>query len=103
MMAELEANKEGRERQETHIAEFTEAVTSFLGQVEGKCSNLTAERSTGAGGGGGGLPPPIMHGAAGGITDPGDSEVEEVTTRDEEGGIRDPTNKNKNPAEKKHK
>ena len=41
MMAESEANKKARERQESHIAEVTEAVTSFMGQVKGKHSNPT--------------------------------------------------------------
>ena len=36
MMAELEANKEARERQESHIAELPQAVTSLMGQVKGK-------------------------------------------------------------------
>jgi len=36
MMAELEANKEARERQERHITELTAAVTSWMGQVKGK-------------------------------------------------------------------
>jgi len=59
MMAKSEANKEAREGQESHIAELTAAVTSFMGQVKGKGSNLTPERSAGAaGGGGGGRPPP---------------------------------------------
>jgi len=75
MMAEVEANKEARERQESHIAELTQAVTSLMGQVEGKRSNPTPERSAGAtGGGGGGRPPRTMHGAAGGTPDPGDSQ-----------------------------
>jgi len=43
MMAELEANKEARERQERHIAEVTAAVTSLIGQVKGKSSNPTRE------------------------------------------------------------
>jgi len=43
MRAELEANKEARERPESHIAELTAAVTSLMGQVKGKCSNLTLE------------------------------------------------------------
>ena len=74
MMAELEANKEARERQESHIAELTAAVTSLMGQVKGKGSNPTPERSAGAtGGGGGGQPPPTMHGAAGGAPDHRDS------------------------------
>jgi len=75
-MAELEANKQARERQETHIAELIEAVTSLIGQAKGKRSNPTPERSTGTGGGGGQLPPPTMHGAAGGTPDPGDSKGE---------------------------
>jgi len=100
MMAELEANKEARERQESHIAELTEAVTSLMGQVKGKGSNPTPERSTGAGGGGGGLPPPTMHGAAGGTPDPGDSRGE--GSDDEGRGRRDerPDKRNKKPAEK---
>ena len=65
MMAELEANKEARERQERHIAELTAAVPSLMGQVKGKRSNPTPERAAEAtGGGGGGRPPPMMHGAA---------------------------------------
>jgi len=43
MMAELEANKEARERQESYIAELTQAVTSLMGQVKGKHSNPTPE------------------------------------------------------------
>ena len=75
MMAELEANKEARERQESHIAELTAAVTSLMSQGKGKRSNPTPEQRAGAtGGGGGGRPPPTMHGAAGGTPDPGDSE-----------------------------
>jgi len=75
MMAELEANKEARERQESHIAELTAAVTSLMVQVKGKRSNPTPEQEAGViGGGGGGRPPPTMHGAAGGTPDPGDSE-----------------------------
>ena len=65
MMAELEATKQARERQETQLAELTEAVTSLMGQVKGKPSNPTPERGTGAGGGGGGLPPRTMHENAG--------------------------------------
>jgi len=45
MMAELVASKEGRESQESHIAELTTAVTSLMGQVKGKRSNPTPERS----------------------------------------------------------
>jgi len=75
MMAELVASREARERQESHIAELTAAVTSLMGQVKAKGSNPTPERSAGAaGGGGGGRPPPTMHGAAGGTPDPADSE-----------------------------
>jgi len=37
MRAKLEANKEARERQESHIPELTAAVTSLMGQVKGKC------------------------------------------------------------------
>jgi len=40
-MAELEGNKEARERQESHIAELTEVVTSLLAQVKGKRSKAT--------------------------------------------------------------
>jgi len=59
MMAKLEANKEARERQESQIAELTVGVTSLMGQVKGKRSNQTPERSAGAtGGGSGGVPPP---------------------------------------------
>jgi len=43
MMAKLEANKEVRERQESHIAELTAAVTSLMGQVKAKRSNPTPE------------------------------------------------------------
>jgi len=39
MMAELEANKEARGRQESHIAELTVVVISLMGQVKGNCSN----------------------------------------------------------------
>jgi len=67
MMAELEANKEARERQESHRAELTAAVTSFVGQVKGKRSNPTQERSARATGGGCGSRPPLeMPAAAGG-------------------------------------
>jgi len=48
-MAEFEANREARERQESHIAELTEAVTSLMGQVKDNGSNPTRERSAGAG------------------------------------------------------
>jgi len=48
MMAELEANREARERQESHIAELTMAVTSLMSQVKGKRSNPTPEQSAGA-------------------------------------------------------
>jgi len=101
MMAELEANKEARERQESHIAEVTVAVTSLMGQVKGKHSNPTRERRAGAtGGGGGGRPPPTMHGAAGGTPDPGDSEG--GGSDDERRGRRDerPDKRNKKPAVK---
>jgi len=65
MMAELEANKEAKERQESHIAELTQGVTALMGQVKGKRSYPTRERTGGATGGGGrGRPPPIMHGTA---------------------------------------
>ena len=36
MMAELEANKEGRERQESQIAELTGVISSLMGQMKGK-------------------------------------------------------------------
>jgi len=101
MMAEFEANKEATGRQETQIAELTEAVTSLMGQVKGKRSNPSPERSARAtGGGGGGRPPPTMHGAAGGTRDPGDSEGE--GTDDERRGRRDvrPDRRNEKPAEK---
>jgi len=101
MMAELEANKEARERQESHIAELTAAVTSLMGQVKGKRSNPTPEHTAGAtGGGGGGRPPPTMHGAVGGSPDPGDSEG--GGSEDERRGRRDerPEKRNKKSAEK---
>jgi len=101
MMAELEANREARERQESHIAELTTAVTYLMSQVKGKRSNPTREQSAGATGGGGrGRPPTTMHGAAGGTPDPGDSEgggsdVERRGRRDER-----PDKQSKKPAEK---
>jgi len=101
MMAELEANKEARERQETHIAELTAAVTSLKSQVKGKRSNPTPEQGAGATrGGGGGRPPPTMHGAAGGTPGPGDSEG--GGSDDERSGRRDerPDKRNMKPAEK---
>jgi len=102
MKAEWEASKEARERQESHIAELTVAVTSFMGQVKGKRSNPNLEQSAGATGGGGGgrPPPPTMHGAAGGAPDPGDSEG--GGGDDERRGRRDerPDKRNKKPAEK---
>jgi len=101
MMAELEANKEARERQESHIAELTAAVTSFMGQGKGKRSNPTPEHIAGAtGGGDGGRPPPTMHRAAGGTPDPGDSE--EGGSDDERRGRRDERRdkRNKKSAEK---
>ena len=73
MMAELEVNKEARERQEADIAELTEAVSSIRGRVNGNCSNPTPERSTGPEGGGGGPPASTMPRATGGTPDPGDS------------------------------
>jgi len=100
-MAELEASKEARERQESHIAELTAAVTWLIGQVKGKGSNPTPESSARAtGGGGGGRPPPTMHGAAGGPPDPEDSEGGE--SDDERRGRRDerPYKPNKQAAEK---
>jgi len=100
MMAELEANKEARERQETHIAELTEADTSLMGQVKGKGSNPTLERNIGAGEGGGGRPRPTMHGAVGGTPEPGDRHGE--GSDDERRGRRGerPDKRNKKPAEK---
>jgi len=101
MMAQLEANKEARERQESHIAELTTAVTSLMSQVKGKRSNPTPEQSARAtAGGGGGRPRPTMHGAAGGTPDPGDSEG--GGSDDERRGRRDerPDKRNKKPAEK---
>jgi len=99
-MAKLEANKEARERQETHIAELTEAVSSLMGKVKGKRSNPTPESSTGAGGAGSGLPPPTMNGAVGDTLDPGDSEG--GGSDDERPGRREerPDKENKKPAEK---
>jgi len=100
-MAELEASKEAREREASQIAELTATVTSLMGQVKGKRSNPTPERSAGAtSGGGGGRPPPTMHGAAGGTPDPEDSEGggsdhEGQRRRDER-----PDKGNKKPAEK---
>jgi len=101
MMGELEASKEARERQESHIVELTAAVTSWMGQVKGKCSNPPPERSAGAtGGGGGGRPPPTMHGTAGGTPDRGESEGGGID--DERRGRRNerPDKRNKRPAEK---
>jgi len=100
MMAELEENREARERQESHIAELTTAVISLISQVKGKRSNSTPGQSAGAaGGGGGGRPPPIMHGAAGGTPDPGDSEG--GGSDDERRGRRyeSPDKRSKKPAE----
>jgi len=74
MMAELDANREARKRQESHTAELEEAVTCLVGQVRGQGSNPTPEPSGEAGGGGGGRPPPAVHGATGGTPDPGDSD-----------------------------
>jgi len=76
MKAELEANREARETQESHRAELTEAVTSLICQVKGKRLNSTRKRSAGAGGGGGGRPPPTMDGAVRGTTNPGDTAGE---------------------------
>jgi len=101
MMAELEANKEARQRQESHIAELTVAVASLMGQLKGRRSNPTPEQSAGAtGGGGGGRPPPTMHGAAGGTPAPGDSEG--GGSAPQRRGRRDerPDKRNKQPAEK---
>jgi len=98
---ELEANKEAREKQESHISELTEVVTSWMGQVKGKCANPTPERSAGAtGGGGGGRPRPTMHEAVGGTPAPGDSEGE--GSNDERQGRRDkrPDKRKKKPGEK---
>jgi len=97
MMAELGANKEARERQESQIAELTAAVTSLMGQVKGKRSNPTPERSAGAAGGGGGGRPPLQ------CMEQREAllireivKEEEVMIRDEEDGERDPTNKTRN-------
>jgi len=100
MMAELEANKEARETQGSHIAELTTAVPSLMSHVKGKRSNPTPEQSAGAtGAGAGGRPPPSMHGAAGGTPDPGDSEG--GGSDDERRGRRDerPDKRNKRPPE----
>ena len=72
-----------------------------MGQVKGKGSNPTPERSAGAtGGGGGGQPPPTMHGAAGRTPDHRDSGG--GGSDDERRGRRDerPDQGNKKPAEK---
>jgi len=101
IMAELEANKEARERQASQIAELTQAVTSLMGQVKVKHSNPTPERSAGATrGGGGGRPPLTMHGAAEGTPDPEESEGE--GSDDGRRGRRDerPEKRSKKPAEK---
>jgi len=101
MMAELEASKEARERQESHLAQLTAAVTSLIGKVKGKCSNPTPDRSAGATrGGGGGRPPLTMHEAGGGTPDPGDSEG--GGSDDERRGrlFERPDKRNKKPAEK---
>jgi len=103
MMAELEASKEARERQENQIAELSVAVTSLMGQVKGKHSNPTPEQSAGATGGGGGRRPPrTMHWAAGGTPDPGDgdgggSDNERRGRREER-----PDKRIKKPAEKEN-
>jgi len=101
MLAELEANEEAREKQESHIAELTQAVTALIGQGKGKRSTPTPERSAEAtGGGGGGRPPPTMHGGAGGTPDPGDSEG--GGSDDERRGRQDvrPDKRKRKPAEK---
>ena len=101
MMAELEANKEARERQESHIAEVTAAVTSLMGQVKGKLSNPTPEQSAGAArGGGGGRPHSTMPGAAGGTPDPGDSEGGGSDDERRERREGRPDRRNKKPADK---
>jgi len=93
MMAELAANKEATERQESHIAELTAAVTSLMGQVKGKHSNPTPERSAGAtGGGGGGRAPQQCMGQRKAPLILEIVKEMEVRMRDEEGGKRDPTN-----------
>jgi len=72
-----------------------------MGQVKRKCSNPTPAGSAGGTGGGDrGRPPPTMHGAAGGTTDPGDSEGE--GSDDERRGRRDerPDKRTKKPAAK---
>jgi len=100
-MAQLEANKKATESRESQIAELTKAVTSLIGQVKGKHSNPTPERSAGATcGGGGKRPPPTMDGAAGGTPDPRDCEGE--GSDDERRGRWDerPDKRNKKPVEK---
>jgi len=92
MMAELEANKEARERQETQIAELTKAVTSLISQVKCKSSNPTRESSTGAGGGAGGLPPLQCTGLWEALRILEIVKEKGVTMGDEEGGMRDTTN-----------
>jgi len=101
MMAELEANKEARERQESHLAELTTAVTSLMSQVKGKRSNPNPEQSARpTGGGGGGRPPPTMHGAAGDTLDPRDSEGEGSDDERRGRGDERPDKRNKKPTEK---
>jgi len=100
IMAELEANREAREGQESYIDELKEALTSLMCQVNSKCSNPTPEPSIGAGGGGGGRPRPRMNEAAGRSPDTGDSD--EDGSGDEGGARRNnkPAKRNKKPAEK---
>jgi len=93
MMAELEANKEARERQESHIPELTTAVTSLMSQVKGRRSNPTPAQSAGATGGGGGGRPPLQWMRQ--QEAPLILEIvkeEAVMMKEEEGGMTDPTN-----------
>jgi len=99
MMAELEANREARERQESQIAELTETVTSLMGQVKGKRPNTTPERRARAGGGAGGRRSPTMHGAAAGTPYPEDSEGEDSDDERRERRDKKPDKENKKPAE----
>jgi len=99
MMAELGANKEARERQGSHIAVLTTAVTSLMSQVKGKWANSTPEQRAGATAGGGGGPPPItMNGAAAGTPDPGDSEGGGSNDESREWQVVGPHKPNKKPA-----
>jgi len=92
MIAELEANKEARERQESHIAELTAAVTSLMDQVKGMWSNPTPEQSAGVTRGGGRGRPPLQcmgQGEAPLILEI--MKEEAATMKEEDGWMRDPT------------